>query len=293
MDIFCPHCQNHLTIADDHAGQFMKCPLCSGMFTAPTLPTVLTTALAPPPPPPLPSEPAPAPLAPPTQAPAAPEVFSLEPSPSESVSPPPVQTPPVPSFTPPKSVPEQVTPIPLPPPTPSEPEIMLPVGEYKRAFILHFNPAYITWFGPVCLGIIFLLSFFSWYQPGKSLWTLAISRDGPVGVFGPYIFFLLLGLILSIASLLLTMRMWKLPEPVKMVRPWRALIVAAVVLLGFVILFFHWIYFNFNAPENPTTVWYKLAVRLHGLALISLLLEFWLDRRHKKNLPLPKIELHW
>lgn len=290
MDIFCPHCQNRLTIEDNHAGQFLKCPLCSGMFTAPALPAFVPAAAATPLPPPPPPQPA------------APETFRLEPLPHErpSTTPLPVTTPlggnGSVTVSPPVLTPTVPTPPPVtPPPEPDIDTAPLPVGEYRRAFIVNLNPDTLRWFGPTGLGLVFLLSFFVWYggEVGLSLWGLAFTRGTTMAVFLPYLMFLFISLVLSIVSMLLTKRIVVLPEPFKKLRPWRSLIVAGVTALAFAILFFNWIYLNFNTTVNPSTGWYKIAVRLHGLALIGLLLEFWLDRRHKKNLPLPKIELRW
>src|SRR6266446_4582719 len=82
MKLICPNCQKELTVPDQYAGQVMKCPLCAGNFTAPTLPQassapppsapahtyglapepiVPVTAPAPAPAPPRKKEPAPAP----------------------------------------------------------------------------------------------------------------------------------------------------------------------------------------------------------------------------------------
>ncbi len=45
MNLLCPQCQQTIAIADQYAGQLMKCPLCSGTFTAPALaPSVPPTA---------------------------------------------------------------------------------------------------------------------------------------------------------------------------------------------------------------------------------------------------------
>jgi hypothetical protein len=58
MDFRCPSCQKDLTVPDEHAGQLMRCPLCTNTFQAPALPApaaaspVTPAAPAPPPPPP-------------------------------------------------------------------------------------------------------------------------------------------------------------------------------------------------------------------------------------------------
>jgi hypothetical protein len=37
MNLLCPQCHKTIAIADQYAGQIMKCPLCSGTFTAPVM----------------------------------------------------------------------------------------------------------------------------------------------------------------------------------------------------------------------------------------------------------------
>lgn len=316
MDIFCPHCQNQLTIEDEHAGEYVKCPLCSGMFTAPALLTIPAEP-APAPPPAAAPETAPAISTPPVRG--EPDVFGLEPEPQAKPVVPDFDRPPTrmqlprddepkpklpdpfqppPSPVAPPSMPATMLP-PEPMPTVTEPEpILEPLtpGEYKHAFILHFNQDFIQWVGPVCLLIVFVLSFFTWSQRTSagslSLWSLAFGREGNTAVFAPYVVFLMVGLVLAIVSMLLTRRLISLPEPFKKLRSWRALVVAAVVLGSFLVLFLHWLNHLATAP-NPMTLWYGLALRLHFLAVVALLLEFWLDRRNKKNLPPPKIELRW
>jgi hypothetical protein len=54
MDVICPNCQKKLSLQDQYAGQLVRCPLCQGMFQAPSLPSY-----TPPPPPPPPLAPQP------------------------------------------------------------------------------------------------------------------------------------------------------------------------------------------------------------------------------------------
>ena len=65
MELLCPSCQKKLTIPDQYAGQLMKCPLCQGIFTAPSLPPTTSPDIMPGP------LPAAAPAATPPQAPPA------------------------------------------------------------------------------------------------------------------------------------------------------------------------------------------------------------------------------
>src|SRR6516225_3117625 len=37
MNLLCPNCQKPLTVAEQNAGQLMKCPLCNNTFTVPAL----------------------------------------------------------------------------------------------------------------------------------------------------------------------------------------------------------------------------------------------------------------
>jgi hypothetical protein len=71
MELLCPNCQQKLNIPEQYAGQLMRCPLCNGMFQAPS------PGGAPPPPPPQFPPVSPEPFysgatAPPPPAPAAP-----------------------------------------------------------------------------------------------------------------------------------------------------------------------------------------------------------------------------
>src|SRR5690349_15710751 len=93
MNLLCPNCQKMLTVPEEFAGQLMKCPLCTGTFTVPSLPGTAAPPAAPP------SRPEPdiyslhpEPPSPPTSLPPAPFVSDREPPsttapPSPSLSP--------------------------------------------------------------------------------------------------------------------------------------------------------------------------------------------------------------
>ena len=51
MNLLCPNCQKMLSVAEQYAGQTMKCPNCAGTFTVPAPPPGSFTPGAPPPPP--------------------------------------------------------------------------------------------------------------------------------------------------------------------------------------------------------------------------------------------------
>src|SRR5260370_37098183 len=52
MELLCPHCLKRVTVSDDKSGQVLNCPLCNGVFAAPSLAPAPGRAPAPPPPPP-------------------------------------------------------------------------------------------------------------------------------------------------------------------------------------------------------------------------------------------------
>jgi hypothetical protein len=136
MNLLCPNCQKMLTVPEQYAGQLMKCPLCNGTFTVPTLPA--SAPAPPPPPPPLPTTPA------------APDIFGFK----DPLPPPPTTAPappPAPGFTAPAPGPS------LPPPPPP-----LPPGEYTRKMATWLSPKILQFVPPVALFFVFIFQFFTW-----------------------------------------------------------------------------------------------------------------------------------
>jgi hypothetical protein len=101
-----------------------------------------------------------------------------------------------------------------------------------------------------------------------------------------------LGLPLSIVSLLIGLKTIATPPALATLVPWRSLIVLGLMALGFIALLVDYIYWNF-AVINLTTIWLKLAFRVHLIVIVFLLFEFWLELRRTRNLPPPKIEVRW
>jgi hypothetical protein len=129
MNLLCPNCQKMLTVPEQYAGQLMKCPLCNGTFTVPTLPASLPA-------------PAPPSSAPP---PAGPDIYGFK----EPIPPAPPPTP-EPGLTAPAPGPS------LPPPPPPPP------GEYTRKMSVWFSPKVLQFVPPVALFLVFILQFFPW-----------------------------------------------------------------------------------------------------------------------------------
>lgn len=262
MNLLCPNCQKMLTVPEQYAGQLMKCPLCAGTFTVPALPDAGTPAPAAAP------SPFPDPAGPP-------EVYSVRddlPSVPPSVAPTsPVHTEPTP--LPPAPAPDMAhattptPPVPPPPaPEPSYPEPSSPGSkslmeeDFRRVHVLRFNPRVLRWVAPVCVVLIFILSFFAWVgiYPGgvpavtQSAWGAAFAswepdpdlakaniverseKDRPnANVL--LIFYILLFLVVVVVTLgffALDLFSLKSPPGLQGVLPWRWGIIAALNLLA-------------------------------------------------------------
>jgi hypothetical protein len=248
-----------LTVPEQYAGQPMKCPLCNGTFTVPSLPAAVP-------------EPAVA---------AASETYSLQhervPPPATSstgnsvASPEPVAAPPVATS-----------------PAPSAP------GEYHHGFTLRVNPRVVPWLAPVGLLLVFVMMFFSWV-PGFSwnAWEWGFGGPSSSSLIGFYCILTVLALLVAVAVLLMNLKIIPDVPALKPVHPWRGLIVAGLTGLAFLFLLIQFLRYVFGAWVSPlVTMWAMLAFWVHLIALIGALLEFWLERRGPSR-PLPRIDGHW
>lgn len=157
MNLLCPNCQKMLTVPEQFAGQLMKCPLCSGTFTVPALPSG-GDVIAPPPPsiPPTPAFTPPStintPALPESPIPFAPETSTAPPEPAFLTSSPKPQ-PSIP--TGPSSSPSTTS------SAASATSTALPEG-YTRRVQLHANEHLLQHVPLACLALVFVLQFFSW-----------------------------------------------------------------------------------------------------------------------------------
>jgi len=252
MNLLCPNCQKPLTVAEQYAGQPMRCPLCAGTFTVPALPQT------PPPPPSPPAAPAETygfkePVAPPSPPPPPPELNfeSAPPAPKAPASlgaaPP---SGPTPAYTD-----EQ----------PTFPATPTPEG-YHRKYTIWFSPRVLQYVAPVAVFLVFVLTFFAWtgVYPGgvhdawQNAWQAAFAgystdpdaasvvapfpKDGEPGVD----FLLIVYVLLLLPTLLITLGCLalafvgaaKLPPALYPILPWRWGVVAALnlILLLFLVL---------------------------------------------------------
>src|SRR5262249_54863718 len=99
---------------------------------------------------------------------------------------------------------------------------------------------------------------------------------------------LCLTIILAGASLIFEERWAPTPAQLTPLMPWKDLIVAALLALGWLLLMSQ--YFS---AHNDIMLAMTLAVRLQLLATLASFAVFWLEWRKKYNLPVPKCEFRW
>jgi hypothetical protein len=315
MELICPGCTKKLNIADQYAGQTVRCPLCSKMFQAPTLspPVLAAAAVAPPmaaPPPP------PPPLTPLDTVSFAKPMTLPIPGPVSTITPPPPPSPPQEVFSfadghgehAPGPPPLLAQPIPQAPARPVDvayapidvaadlaTEPVGPPGDYTKSIVWRVRPDILAWTTAVCLATIFVLSFFSWLVifgdlASFSLWGLAFSVTSAIYIM--YVIFTIF-LALPLAWVLLAFEKGWLPKvpALAAVWPWRHVILGGILLLPLLLTVPGYLTALFVGA--PLGFALKLALRLHLVAVIALLLHFWLERRAKQNLPLPRISIRW
>ena len=271
--MLCPHCLKKVTVADDKAGQVLNCPLCQGVFAAPSLA-------------PVPVRPTP-PSPPPVNAP-----------PMELAPPPPPPPPPPTEFAvsplssgPPPAPPPQVAP-PPPPPKPAPPP-----KEYTRRHSFNLRPDVLVCIPPVCLFLIFFCSFFSWHAVGVPplttsvhLWQLGFGDHGS-GLFLAYVLFtIFLALPVSIACLVLELRLLPTPPALVLLTPWKSGVTLVLLLLT-MLLFAYDYQQGLFASVSFVALGEKIAFRLHLIALTAAGLELWVQSRRVRNLPLPRFSV--
>jgi hypothetical protein len=285
-----------LSVPEEFAGQMMKCPLCGGTFPTPSLPGAPLGGFNPSPPqPPAPVLPEPYGLAP-SPVPPSPVPPSPPPSDRPKLAPLPelpasitsdTVAPPRKKERPPRNGEEEPRPRKVVPPEPVTP------GEYKHSFSFGFDLGILTWLPPGLLTLIFLLSFFPWAAESvgsQNLWECAFSLSMVRFIF--YVVLFLLAWLASIASVVFNARLAPEPPFLQQLGPWRHAIAGGISLMAFLFLaiaYIEWVFLT----QSPMTVWMRIAVRVHLLAVLSAFLELWLDSRQKRRSPPPRVELRW
>jgi hypothetical protein len=272
MNLLCPNCQKMITVPDQNAGQMMKCPLCAGTFTAPSLPASMASS---------PSG------SPPLGSSMNPGNPGSNPGEGDIKSPAP-ETPPRWESAPGKA----------------EPFASVTAGslsrDYLHRYTIWISPRVVPWIGPVGLVLIFFLFFFPWRSLPAEVESVFKEHDIPITpsqsgwgkIFSPnvwlilYFLLYLVTLALAIATLLLNFKVIAAPPQLKPILPWRSAIVCVLALLGFLFLIFG------AVGENFTTFWFGLTAWIQFAVFIGLALEYCLEYRGP-NRPLPKIDILW
>jgi hypothetical protein len=298
MQVFCPTCNQRVTIADDLAGQATFCPACKAAMTAPVLPQMPNMSLDPTPPASMGAG-----LS------ASSHVTASLPTPSDPGKESPMSA----SITNPQSpaAPTITTPSPATQPSPS--------AGYARSAGFAISPEVTQWFAPATLALSLILTLFSWngvFPGGHSAYTqsawgalfgghsydpvadkvLKFEAAGedrkPLGklihsnwLMLLYLPLLLAGVAFAVAAVLLPRLQIQLPPQAEQLIPWRMAAVAGVafILTGLLALQMmrgfgleNAIVEEFDAklqverdaaktPEEVTTFEIKRAIALDGL----------------------------
>ncbi len=278
MNLLCPNCQKMLQVSEQSAGQQMRCPLCNNVFTVPPLPDAPSLAPSPPPPPPLPPPPAPPP------SPGAAEVYPLADD----------HNAPLPMLTA-----EAPPPVPIPSHTPAPPPPPPVVGDYTKTRSIIISPRVVPWIAPIAIFVLFLLTFFPWLGKGEdslNVWSLGFSKSAehaPVGgaLFIFYDLFIVFGVLLAIASLLMQLKVIPDVPALQPIQPWRAVIILGFVGTAYLLLFLNLLVKLFDLGSIWLNFWGWLAETAHCIAVLGLLLEVWLQLRGPTRPP-PRIDIH-
>ena len=241
MNINCPHCNAHIDVADDKAGESVACPECGDTFTAPQKFTPVV--------PPVEESDAegeatsPSPIAaeppPPTPTPSAPPASKSEPPPVEA-KPPAAQTP--------------VTPAAAAKPVPATD------GDESHTTAFTFDPDWVVWLPVVCMTLVFFFSFFKWvgmfpagyHAYSQNAWqclfaglsvdpvseeVLQLNEKLSARLYSNW--WMLLYLVLMVGTVvavwsdrLATLQNWKIPKVWQVIDHYRAPILAIVCTLG-------------------------------------------------------------
>jgi hypothetical protein len=180
-------------------------------------------------------------------------------------------------------------------PKPTEPTAIRD-GEFSKLLRWHIRPDILEWLVPGCVAAIFVLSLFTWYfreSYALNLWELAFTGRGEATYTFYTIVFMFLALPITAIALILEKGWLPLPDALRPIWPFRALIVGGVIALPFVFFLYDYIGFQFLPFGVQAAIAMKLAFRVHLLAVVACALQYWLQRRKANNRPLPRITIRW
>ncbi len=273
MNLICPNCQRMLQVADQFAGQVLKCEHCAAAYSVPVLPQAPAFSAVSPP----------SSSGPPQEESATrgspaggePDLYRLEP--------------PGPNGPGSQAAPPRMDGIPLP---------QLVAG-YQHLHSIWIKPEVVKWLAPAALALVFILLFFPWIvpleKPAEQLtgWETAFGRrsNGFGTIFG---LLFLLSFAMAIAAVVLPrLPPERLHPKLREFLPWRA--AAVFGLTAFAFLFFALqIAMGFGSENEPSLGrgWFRLALLAEIVAVAGAGLNWWLTLRGPQ-LPLPRIDVSW
>lgn len=223
---------------------------------------------------------------------------SLAPPPSTPKAPPPPAPTPETKYSAGEPPQKPATGVPEDPATVETPQ---PMGDYARSFAIVFKSAWLAFVPPVCLFLIFILSFFNWHHVDQdhtaSLWGMSFISQGQAGDvkqahFLAYTILMLFPTWLLVAAAF-ALNKAPLPPQVMVVKGWLDLAAGLFLGLTFLMLCIDYLDAHFVARNNAIALAMKLAIRLHFLAMMASFLMFWLHLRSRRNLPPPRLEVRF
>lgn len=202
----------------------------------------------------------------------------------------PPAAPPPPPAPAPFRMPESAPPPPAPaappskPSPPPEPEV---TRDYEKMRSIFISPKVLPWVTLNSIVFLVLLTLLPWI-PGKNAWEIGFGKDSRV-VLGLYSLLVVFGMLAAVAEFLWHL---KVIPAVPSLMPWRAVIVGAFIFSSFLILFTFYLQMLLEVGAAGGTFVSILAFWTHLVAVVSLLLEVWIQRRGP-SYPPPRIDIHW
>ena len=278
MELLCPNCQKKLTVPEQYAGQIMRCPLCQGTFNVPAMPSTVAAEGAEPvgfyTPPPKPETYG---VAPEAAAPTLPPISSETPSAASSAAPAAGASPSTPS------------------------------AGYSRICAMKFNPQVVQWL-PLGLVLAFILTFFPWIfgqtisvgglstsSPSFNAWDIGFGEKTTQFESHPLValfdVLIIIAALLSIASLVVGLKVLPDVPALKPIIPLRTLIVGGAGGLAWLFLTLQCVIWLFGRPVSlqlfGVLAWWVCTISVAGA-----LIEFWLEKRGPGK-PVPRMSMEW
>jgi hypothetical protein len=279
MELLCPNCQKKLTVPEQYAGQIMRCPLCQGTFNVPSMPPTVPAETSGPvgfyTPPPKPETIAAAPDVAAADAPGLPPISDETPSVAAALA--------------------------------AGGSRATPSAGYTRICTMKFNPQIVQWL-PLGLVVAFILTFFPWIfgqtvsvggisagTPSFNAWDIGFGEKTTQFESHPLValfdVLIIIAALLSIASLVVGLKVLPDLPALKPIIPLRTLIVGGAGGLAWLFLTLQCVVWLFGRPV-PLQLFGVLAWWISTIAVAGAFIEFWLEKRGPGK-PAPRMSMEW